>query len=856
MKKFSPRLFIGRTMISVILVVLLTAFPLIKPSGDSALAMKFDNNKSPNPFRVTAQNVELKGIHFKSLPIRFEPNVGQTDSAVRFIARDRDGMAFLTAAETVLRVSKPTPDGERNSDIRHSKVRNQAGNIESAVLRLHTVGSNPHTRIEGLDPLPGSTNYFIGNDPKKWRTNVPSYAKVKYAEIYAGIDLIYYGNEGNLEYDFNVAPGADPSRIAISVEGAEDVEIDDAGNLLLRTRLGEVRQPAPHIYQKENGKTREITGRYVFREDGNVGFKLDSYDVNKTLVIDPQLIYATYLGGSGAEFSGGIAVDSAGSAYITGLTQSFDFPTRNPLQGANTAQNAYVAKLSPDGSSLVYSTYLGGTGGAEGKGIVVDTTGAAYLTGSAGANFPMMNPLQGSNRGGQDAFVTKLSPDGASLIYSTYLGGSGEDLAHSIKLDGENIAYVVGETNSADFPKVNPLQAIYGGGDRDGFLSIIAADGASVLFSIYLGGNGDDTASSCDIHPQTGDVYVGLTSDSTNLKAGSSLQVPQADTPKLNRILAKIKRKNPRLFEFLEEDIELIVVASLFSPGEEFLIGELRKLLQEGRELLQWLDDDSDPSRLQADSSSKVQPQATSADARLTVTDAALKTQKTVYFGGRGNEYVKGLANDSQGAAYIVGQTDSQDLPTVNPVQSAFGGGPFDAFVAVFSPDTLQPVFATYIGGNDIDDPSGIAVDPQGNIYVTGLTFSTNLPVNGVQTSRRGITDAFLVKISAVGPVQTGPDFSLGFDQATVAASAPSKVNLIVNITRSGGFTGNVTVTPGEITAKGIKLSTDPVATIGGSVKFKVKLKGSAKPGSYPITFTGKDDSGRTRMATVTLQIQ
>lgn len=257
MKTLNNSTLICRAVVSATLIVSLTAFPIIKPSGASAVSNHSASNESSAKASGEAQDL---GINFKSLPLRFELNVGQTDAAVRFIARNRDGIAFLASGETVLRVAGQTSASEQALRARSSRARLHTTNIESAVLRIHMIGSNEKARITGIDELPGTTNYFIGDDPMKWRTNVPSYARVKYEDIYAGTDLIYYGNEGNLEYDFNVAPGADPSRIAISVEGTDRVVVDSAGDLVLQTAVGEVRQRAPHIYQEENGIRREIAG--------------------------------------------------------------------------------------------------------------------------------------------------------------------------------------------------------------------------------------------------------------------------------------------------------------------------------------------------------------------------------------------------------------------------------------------------------------------------------------------------------------------------------------------------------------------------------------------------------------------
>lgn len=355
-----------------------------------------------------------------------------------------------------------------------------------------------------------------------------SYAKVKYESVYPGIDLIYYGNdEGQIEYDFKVAPGADPSRIAMSVEGADRVETDGSGALILTTTVGRLRQHAPRIYQEDNGTQQEIAGRYRLLKPASsiespkseiqnpvVSFTLGDYDASRELVIDPELVYAAYLGGAAGDFDGGygITVDAAGNAYVTGTTGSTDFPTRNPLDGTGpdlAASKAFVTKFGPDGS-LIYSTYLGGGGGGTGVGrgatgtaIAVDSSGAAYIADFTNyGDFPTKNafqPAAGDNVGPYDgdAFVAKLSPDGASLVYSTYLGGNREDSATDIKVDSSNVAYIVGNirangASNVTFPTVNALQTSYGGGDSDGFLSIVSPAGNGLSFSTFIGGNRRD----------------------------------------------------------------------------------------------------------------------------------------------------------------------------------------------------------------------------------------------------------------------------------------------------------------------------------------------------------------------------
>ena len=358
---------------------------------------------------------------YAKLPLFFEPNRGQTDSEVKFLSRGRGYTLFLTPSEAVLSLRK----GEKGKD---SEVRSDARPAHSTLLRMKLVGANPEPKVAGQDELPGKSNYFHGNDPGKWLTRVPHYARVKYEEVYPGIDLVYYGTERHqLEYDFVVSPGADPQSIRLEIEGAGRMTLNDEGALLLRTSGGEVAWQAPFIYQEISGSQKAVDGGYLILAENQVAFSVGEYDEGKPLVIDPTLSYATYLGGSGDDGGTHIAADSSGNAYVTGTTESTDFPTLNPAQGVfgGGSTDIFVTKLNADGTALTYSTFLGGSNNEfSGGGIAVDESGNAYITGTtASPDFPTVNPPQGSLSGLQDAFVTELSADGSSLVYSTYLGG-------------------------------------------------------------------------------------------------------------------------------------------------------------------------------------------------------------------------------------------------------------------------------------------------------------------------------------------------------------------------------------------------------------------------------------------------
>jgi hypothetical protein len=399
------------------------------------------------------------------------------------------------------------------------------------VIRLKLMGANSNPKITGLDELPGKSNYFIGNDPDKWRTGVSNYAKVKLEDVYRGIDLVYYGNQRKLEYDWIVNPGADLKTIKFAVEGKTDLKINAQGDLIL-DKEGELRLDKPLIYQQHSGSRTEIAGRYLLLGKREVGFRLDSYDVSLPLVIDPILTYSTYLGGSGEDSGECIAFDSSGNAYVTGHTYSDNFPMANPFQPTNNGADSYafVTKLNTSGSALVYSTYLGGSDWGSGHGIFVDFSGNAYVTGRTGsANFPTVNAFQTSYGGGDnDAFVAKLNPSGSALVYSTYLGGSGYDSGTGISVDSSGNAYVTGSTDSTNFPTANPFQASFGG-NFDVYVTKLNPSGSALVYSSYLGGSGADYGRAIAVD-SLGNAYVTGSVTSANFPTANPFQASISGT--------------------------------------------------------------------------------------------------------------------------------------------------------------------------------------------------------------------------------------------------------------------------------------------------------------------------------------
>jgi cysteine synthase len=589
---------------------------------------------------------------YGKLPLRFEANAGQTDPQVQFLVRGSGSTLFLTATEAVLTMRGP--EG-------------------TSPVRMQLVGANPTPHVRGEDVLPGTSNYFIGNDPQQWRTAVPNYAKVVYDEVYPGVDLVYYGTQGRVEHDFIVAPGASPSLIALEINGAGQVAIDAQGDLVVTNEAGEMRLQKPVLYQEVDGQRREIPSGYMLIAGSRVGFQVGAYDATKPLVIDPVLVYTTYLGGSSDDEGTRIAVDAAGQAYVTGVTNSPDFPVAgSPLQSSLRGNSdVFVAKLNPDGTALVYSTYLGGSGSDLGYAIAVDTAGNAYITGNTGSpDFPgtATSPIQAYISGGSDAFVAKLNTTGTALVYSTYLGGNAGEIGEAIAVDAAGNAYVAGFTESSNFPVVgNPLQATFGG-LVDGFVAKLNASGTGLVYATYLGGSRID-----DVHgiavDTAGNAYVTGGTTSTDFPGTATSPIQAHNGGQDDGFVAKLNATGTALIystylggsggdagEAIAVDAAGNAYVAGFTPSPDFPMA-------------------GDP--IQAHFGGSFDAFV----AKLNATGTALVY--STYLGGSATDEGRGIAVDAAGNAYITGNTSSLDFPGAasSPIQ-AHNGGVRDAFVA------------------------------------------------------------------------------------------------------------------------------------------------------------------------------
>jgi hypothetical protein len=718
-------------------------------SSPIPLANQTAKRASPIGASTADAGAQARILHqYGKLPLSFEANHGQADGRVKFLSRTGGYTLFLTRDEAVLALS-----GRR---AKNPALKRAAG----GVLRMKLRKANPAAAITGLDELSGTSNYFIGNDPAKWRSHVPTYAKVRYEGIYSGIDLDYYGNQRQLEYDFIVAPGADPRRIAFDVRGAKRIRQDANGGLVFKVGGNEIRWQRPVVYQEKDGAKQLVAANYAITDTNRVRFEVADYDASRPLYIDP-LIYSTYLGGTGNDYGYGIAVDSAGNAYVAGQAFSTDFPTTagalqticgNGGRGCYKYGTAFIAKLNPEGSALAYSTYLGGTGNDYGYGIAVDSAGNAYVTGQTfSANFPttpgaFQRVCQRPCSGHGNAFVTKLNPAGSKLVFSTYLGGSGADWGGTIAVDDAGSAYLTGATSSPNFPTTpGAFQTVCGDVGcalGDAFLTKLNPTGTALVYSTYLGGSDIDYGRGIAVD-SAGNAYVTGGTISTNFPTTPSAIQTICGDPGCTLGDAFVAKLNPT---------GSALVYSTYLGGSSYEIGTAIAADSAGDAyVIGWTGSPDFPTKnpIQAN-------YAGGGDAfiaKLNPSGTAL-TYST-YLGGSGEDNGNAIAVDGTGNVYVTGGTSSTDFPTMDPVQAA-NVGYSNAFVATLNASGKALTFSTYMGGSNYDSGTSIATDGAGNAYVVGATDSTNFPtMKPLQTANQGSFDAFVAKIEVGSPTKT-----------------------------------------------------------------------------------------------------
>lgn len=604
-------------------------------------------------------------------------------------------------------------------------------------LRLRFPGANIRPRLEGVGVLPGRASFFYGSDPKGWKSDVATYEKVAYRNLYPGIDMIYDGVHHHLKSQFIVAAGAHPDKIRMMYLGASQIRLDQAA-LVLETTDGNFRDQAPVMYQEIEGKRVVVSGAYHLFPDGSIGFDHGPYDRGRALIIDPVLAYSTYLGGDQPDSGAGIAIDTAGNAYITGWTVSANFPVLRGYSSSNSGGvDVFIAKLNPTGAALVYSTYLGGNSDDRGFGIAVDTAGNASVTGwTYSANFPTVSALQPRLAGVQNAFVAKLNAAGNALLYSTYLGGSGASSGTGIAVDAAGNAYVTGDTTSLNFPVVNAFHSSNAGA-QDAFAAKFNVSGSALLYSTYVGGAQEDHASGIAVD-SAGSAYIAGSTYSTNFPVVNALQ--PASGGGQDAFITKLNASGNGL------------LYSTYLGGSEGAVGFSEAALA-----------------IAVDSGGNAYVTGTTSSTNFPTVNALQPVHAgggndafvaklnpggntliySTYLGGSSLDFGTAIAVDSRGNAFVAGYTFSPDFPTTaNAIQSA-SAGDYDAFFVKINPTGGALLSSTYLGGSRADSATGIAVDmTTGAAYITGQTLSGNFPtLNPFESSDTGMWSGFCAKI-------------------------------------------------------------------------------------------------------------
>jgi hypothetical protein len=559
---------------------------------------------------------------------------------------------------------------------------------------------------------------------------------VQYRGIYPGVDLVYYGHEGELEYDFVVQPGARPSVIRLRFEGAA-LSLDPAGDLVGRVAGGELRMRRPFVYQELKGRRVEIAGGWRLEDSTDATFCVGEYDSSRPLVIDPVLSYSTYLGGRGGDNSVAVGVDARGYAYVTGSTSSPDYPTTaDALQptGPGGSTDAFVTKLNRTGTALVYSTYFGGTGSDAASDIAVDRDGTVYIAGATGStDFPTTTDALLTFAGETDAFVAKLDPSGSNLVYSTLLGGSGIDTAEGLAVSPNGVVYLAGFTASTDFPTTAGAFQPTNAGGFDAFVASISRDGSTLRYSTYVGSAGGEGASDIDIDP-AGHAYIVGTTRGTDFPTTPGALQPTTDGLSDQAFIATLDRSGSALR-----------YATYFGGtgnDEGFAVAVDRR----GHAHIAGATSSSDlPTTTGA-----FQPTPAGGDDgfALTLNRTGSAIEYLTYLGGTAQDWVADIALDAQGNMYLTGTTMSANFPVRDASQPTYGGNA-DAFVTALPSRGSSVAFSTYIGGTSREDGMAVAAD-RGGIYVTGFTASQNLPTTPGAFDRtyNGNRDSFVAKLA------------------------------------------------------------------------------------------------------------
>lgn len=639
------------------------------------------------------------------LPLAFEANQGQTDGRAQFVSRGSGYTVFLTATEAIV-------------SLQQTVVQNA-----NRVLRWQFIGGNPSAKVEGIELLPGKSHYAIVSNPILRQANIPTYRRVRYQDMYPGIDVVFYGNQRQLEHDFVVAPGANPDSIELGFDGVDRLDVDAAGDLILTVGSDQIKLLAPNLYQDVTGTTRSVAGRYrLSGRSRHVTFEVGPYDRSRPLIIDPVLSYSTFIGDTGFDSGADIVVDAFGNSYVTGQTSSLLFPGARPLQKEG-GKDAFVTKLNATGSAILYSTFLGGSADDFGSGIAIDGAGNAYVVGgTASHDFqPVVqtpNSYQHFYGGNGDAFLARL--DGSGLLtYATWLGGGDLEVGLDIAVDAPGRVYVTGYTYSANFPKKNALQPVHGG-SRDVFvtkfdLSQLAAPDHAV-YSTFIGGNNLDDGVGIAVDG-AGAAHVAGQTCSNNFPHANLSAIQNAHAGLCDGFVAKINAAGSAI------EYSTYLGGTGWDKSNGVAVDGSGAVYVAGETASTDFPDASASPIQNAHAGG-------SYDAFVVKVDAGWSTLLySMYLGGSGDDFASAIAVDAATNAFVTGSTASAaGFPQDQPLQSGFGGGTYDAFVSKIDAAGSALIYSTYLGGSRNDFGGGMAVDSTGYAYVTGHTLSGNFP--------------------------------------------------------------------------------------------------------------------------------
>lgn len=854
------------------------------------------------------------------MPLAFECNDGDSNQCVRFVARGAgfelgltEGGASLTFFSERLGSSRSrTAQDKRTIELPDRGPKRP----ESSTVNLSFAGVTRTRRIIGEKPLPGISNYFIGNDPAKWRTHVTQYSRVRYLGVSPGVDLVFYGTHNSLEYDLLVEPHADPNQIRIKFEGAKSLVVSTTGDLIVRTGIGQFTHTAPRVYQDIGNVRQLIPAEYIRRSRDEVSVRVGKYDHKHALVIDPVLVFSksfrtgfgnaiavdpfgnsyvvgetfegnpantvawvtkldatastilyTTLLGNRATHGYGIAVDAEGFAVVTGATSDFGFPTVNAIQpnlssSFSGGTDAFVTKLNPTGSALIYSTFLGGSALDGGRAVTLDSAGNAYLTGvGGGVDFPVTPDAFQAVSISQDAFLSMISPSG-TLLYSTCLGGEGYDQGNAIDIDSSKNAYITGYTDSSSsFPTTTgALQPSFGGGRFDNFVARIATQGGSgvLLSETFNKENGGNPATNYsnfvnwNVTKGVVDLLFGLSGLQVSMSAGS-LQPSTIETktplnlqPGKYRLRFNLYTLNPtgsagivkvRLAGVLDESLQV----NQLSFGNNLISKDFDVTGPTSGKLLFEHADESDESVL-LDNISLV---------RVSAQDYV------TYLGGTGDEAsgqgLVGIVVDEARNIYITGSTNSPNFPTKDAVQPALAGGT-DAFISKMSSSGASLVYSTYLGGAADDSANCIGLTANNEVIVAGNTMSANFPLrNAIQSTFGGMTvppfwgDAFVTKLNTSGNDLVystylggnGNDIAQG-----MALDALENVYVTGSMSSSNFPTVGTPVTPTPIFRGAFILKIPGVFGTGETALSGIEPRVGGNTGLVTVTITGMNFDG------------